>query len=132
MQQRKIRILLTRSLLEGHDMGIRMIANKCRDSGFEVIYTRFSDIKEIVKSAGEEAVDIIGLTSSSVNYFYLASELLTLLKDNNMEIPVIFGGVIPTQDVPRLIEIGVKKIFGPGSTPDEAVKFVSDLLSRTS
>ena len=125
MKQEKVRVLFTRNLLEGHDMGLRTVVNKCRESGIEVIYyPRFKGVHEVVKVAEEEDVDMIGLSSSSGAHLYLADALITALREKGMDIPVIMGGVISDKDIPRLKALGVKSIFGPGSNPEDAVTFI--------
>ena len=134
MEARKdrVRVLFTRHLMEGHEFGMRMVAMKCRDYGMEVIYlARFYRVEEVVRAAQEEDVDAIGLTSSSGAHYFLAEELLRLLKEKGMNIPVIMGGVIPSEDVPRLLGMGIKGVFGPGSTPDEAAKYILELTSKS-
>jgi len=132
VQRDKIRVLFTRSLLEGHDMGLRSVANRCRESGIEVVYyPRFKDIDEVVKVAEEEDVDIIGISSSSGAHIYLADGLVSCLREKKMDISVIMGGVISDKDLPRLKELGVKGIFGPGSNPGEVVGFIYELMGRT-
>jgi methylmalonyl-CoA mutase C-terminal domain/subunit len=116
--------------MEGHDLGLRMIAMKCRDCGMEVVYlSRFSELKEVVGAAQQEDVDVIGLTSSSGAHIFLGKELLQLLENEGMDIPVIIGGVVPDDDVTKLNEMGIKGVFGPGSTPDEAAKFILEVTS---
>ena len=127
-EKERVRVLFTRHLMEGHEFGMRLVAMKCRELGMEVIYlARFYKLEEVVKAAQEEDVNSIGLTSSSGAHFFLAHELLRLLKENEMNVPVIMGGVIPSEDVPRLLEMGIQVVFGPGSTPDEAAKYFQGL-----
>ncbi|MFA4916742.1 MAG: cobalamin-dependent protein [Syntrophales bacterium] len=127
--KKKIRVLFTRNLFEGHDVGLRTVVNQCRDSGMEVVYyPRFNEFTEVIKVAEQEDVDLIGISSSSAGHFYIAKQLLALLKENNMDIPLIFGGVFPDSDVPKLKEMGVKGVFGPGSSPLEVANFIHELL----
>ncbi len=121
------KVLLARFALDGHDRGIITIINACREKGMEVIYIHFSDPKEIVKSAMEEDVDVIGITSSMGQHLYIAAKLAKALAEDKVDIPVIIGGVIPTIDVPKLEDWGIKKVFGPGTSPEEAVNFISQL-----
>ena len=125
VKKEKVRVLLTRHLMEGHDIGLRTVVNGCRESGIEVIYyPRFEDFSEIVKVAEEEDVALVGITSSSGAHIYLAEGVISSLKERGMDIPTIMGGVIPDKDVPRLKEIGIKYVFGPGSAPDEVASFI--------
>ncbi|MBI4621405.1 MAG: cobalamin B12-binding domain-containing protein [Desulfobacterales bacterium] len=130
-KKEKIRVLFTRNLFEGHDIGLRGIVHKCRESGIEVVYyPRFKDFNEVVKVAEEEDVDIVGISSSSGAHVYLAEGLISSLRERGMDIPLIMGGVISDKDILRLKEFGVKGIFGPGSTPDEVVSFIFTLLDK--
>lgn len=124
-RKEKKKVLMARFSLDGHDRGLLSIMNSFKDAGIEVVYVYFSDSKELAKVAEEEDADVIGVTSSMGQHFYVASTLLNALKERRINAPVIMGGVIPTRDVPQLIDIGIKKVFGPGSTPREAVDFVS-------
>jgi methylmalonyl-CoA mutase C-terminal domain/subunit len=128
VNKEKIRVLFTRNLLEGHDIGLRTVVNRCRESGIEVIYyPRFKDFSEVSKVAQEEDVDIVGISSSSGAHIHLVQGLISSLKEKGMNIPIIIGGVIPNKDIPRLNEMGIKGIFGPGSTPDEVASFISKI-----
>ena len=122
-----IRALFARSALDGHDRGVINVISRCRDEGMEVIYIYFYDSKQVVIAAAQENVDVIGITSSIGQHLYVISELKKDLEEEKVDIPVIIGGVIPTVDVPRLLEMGVKRVFGPGSTPIEVVDFLSKL-----
>ena len=130
MIDKRKRVLLARFGLDGHDRGVISVVNKFRNRGIEVIYVHFTDVKEIVKSAQEEDVELIGISSSLGQHFYVASRLKKALEDAGLDIPVIRGGVIPTDDVPRLTEMGRKKVFGPGSSPNEAAQFVLKLGAK--
>lgn len=121
----KIRVLLTKPSLDDHDRGIRQVAAGLRDRGFEVIFTRFKYAEEIVRTALEEDVDIIGISFLSGAHMYICSELMRLLKEANCgDIRVILGGIIPDDDIPRLQKIGINKVFGPGT-------FVGDIVEYT-
>lgn len=124
----KVKILLARHVFEGHDLGIRMVAFECRNQGMEVIFIRFTDVEEIVKSAQEEDVSVVGLTTSSGAHFFLVGELITALKKSQVELPVIIGGVIPKGDEQKLLEMGVKKVFGSGSTPRQTAEYILNEL----
>ncbi|MFC1858110.1 cobalamin B12-binding domain-containing protein [Thermodesulfobacteriota bacterium] len=124
---KKIRVLFCRYTVDGHDRGLLTTMSRCKDAGMEVIYIHFFDVKEIARAAVQEDVDVIGITTSMGQHFFILEELLALLKKDDCNIPVIMGGVIPTVDVPRLKETGAKGVFGPGSSPDDAVKLISEL-----
>ena len=123
----KIKILLARFTLDGHDRGIITIINACREAGMEVIYIHFNDVKQVLKSAIEEDVDVIGITSSMGQHLYVAPRFMAALREEDVKIPVLFGGVIPTVDIPKLTDLGIKGAFGPGSSPGEAVEFITKL-----
>lgn len=131
MSKDRPRILVARFALDGHDRGILTIMNALRDAGMEVIYIRFTNPNEIVKSAIEEDVDMIAITSSLGQHLLVSSRLLKELEKSETHIPVIIGGVIPGTDVPKLLDLGVKNVFGPGSTPREAVSFIYQTVRQS-
>lgn len=121
----KIRVLLTKPNLDDHDRGIRQVAAGLRDRGLEVIFTRFRFPKEIVRTALEEDVNIIGISFLSGAHIYISAELIRLLKEANCgDIPVILGGIIPDDDIPQLEKMGISKIFGPGSFVQDIVEYI--------
>ena len=130
MKRSRPKILLARFNLDGHDRGIISIINAMRNAGMEIVYIHFSNPKEIVKSAIEEDVDLIGITSSLGQHLLFSSMLMEELSNNKVTIPVIMGGVISSIDIPKLSSMGVKRIFGPGSTPQEAVSFISQITGQ--
>jgi methylmalonyl-CoA mutase C-terminal domain/subunit len=99
-----------------------------RNAGMEVVYILFSDPKEIVKVAIEEAVDVIGVTSSQGEHLVVCSRLIDEMNKKKTDVPVIIGGVIPSVDVQKLLDMGIKRVFGPGSKPSDAVSFVSQIM----
>jgi methylmalonyl-CoA mutase C-terminal domain/subunit len=127
MSQKKARVLVGRFTLDGHDRGVLTVIHALRNAGMEVIYTHFSNPKEIARSAVQEDVDVIGITSSMGEHSMICSLLLEELGKEKANIPVIVGGVIPSSDVPVLLDLGVKRVFGPGASPGEAVAFASQL-----
>jgi methylmalonyl-CoA mutase C-terminal domain/subunit len=127
---KKIRILFGRYTLDGHDRGLHTVMRKCRDDGMEVIYVHFTAAEQIAQTAIQEAVDVIGITASMGQHFLIAQELFGQLREKNYDIPVIMGGVIPTVDVPRLLEMGIKSVFGPASAPAEASEFIAKLCQE--
>jgi methylmalonyl-CoA mutase C-terminal domain/subunit len=122
MSQKKIKILVGKPGLDGHDRGAKIIALALRDAGMEVIYTGLHQtIEQIVRTAVQEAVDIIGLSIMSGAHIPISKTLLELMKDQGIEdIPVIVGGVIPKQDIPKLKALGIKGVF-PGGTPFDEI-----------
>jgi len=125
---RRIRILVAKPGLDGHDRGARVIARAYRDAGFEVVYTGLHQTPEqIVAAALQEDVDLIGLSALSGAHLYLFKRVLELLKANNADdIMVVGGGIIPEEDVPKLKKLGIKEIFLPGTSLDTVVNWVKD------
>lgn len=126
MSQRKIRVLIAKPGLDGHDRGAKVVARALRDSGMEVIYTGLRQTPEqIVAAAVQEDVDAIGLSILSGAHNVLFPEIMRLLREEGAESIVVFaGGIIPEQDIERLKEIGIKEIFPPGSPTSEAVEAI--------
>jgi len=123
---RKLRILVAKPGLDGHDRGARVIARAFRDAGFEVIYTGCHQTPEqIVNTAIQEDVDLIGLSILSGAHTYSFPRILELLRESNAEdISVIGGGIFPLEDIPKLKEIGIKEIFEPGAKLNEIIDWV--------
>jgi len=122
---RKIRILLAKVGLDGHDRGLKVIARAYRDAGFEVIYAGLHQTAEqIVSTAIQEDADIIGLSCLSGAHMYLFSEVLRLLKEKSADnVIVIGGGIIPGEDIPKLKEAGIREIFLPGTHLSEIISW---------
>jgi methylmalonyl-CoA mutase C-terminal domain/subunit len=125
---RKIRILVAKPGLDGHDRGARIIARAFRDAGFEVIYTGLHQTPEqIVSAAIQEDVDLIGLSSLAAAHLHLFQKVIHLLEAQGAgDIMVVGGGIIPEQDIGRLRAMGVKEIFLPGSSLETIVDWVRD------
>ncbi len=125
---RRIRILVAKPGLDGHDRGARVIARAFRDAGFEVVYTGLHQTPEqIVAAAVQEDVDLIGLSVLSGAHMTLFRRVLELLKANKADdIMVIGGGIIPEEDVPELKGLGMKEVFLPGTSLDIIVNWVKD------
>jgi len=123
---RKIRILIAKPGLDGHDRGAKVIARGFRDAGFEVIYTGLHQTPEQIAAAAiQEDVDGIGLSSLAGAHEYLFLKVIELLKEKGGEDIVVFGGgIIPEEDLPALKRCGVKAIFTPGTPIEEAVRWV--------
>jgi methylmalonyl-CoA mutase, C-terminal domain len=126
MTDRKIRVLIAKPGLDGHDRGAKVIARALRDSGMEVIYTGLRQTPEqIVAAAVQEDVDAIGLSILSGAHNVLFPEIMRLLKEENAEAIVVFaGGIIPEQDVPKLKALGIREIFLPGTPTSAAVNAI--------
>ncbi len=124
--ERKIRILVAKPGLDGHDRGAKVIARGFRDAGFEVIYTGLHQTPEqIVAAAIQEDVDAIGLSSLAGAHDYLFPRVVELLKEKGAEDILVFGGgIVPEEDLPALTQSGVKAIFTPGTSIEEAVNWV--------
>ena len=126
MSDRKIRVLVAKPGLDGHDRGAKVVARALRDAGMEVIYTGLRQTPEMIAEAAlQEDVDAIGLSILSGAHMALVPRLMELLKGNRQEhVHVFVGGIIPDEDVPRLIEMGVVGVYGPGTITD---KIISDI-----
>ena len=124
---RKLRILIAKPGLDGHDRGAKVIARALRDAGMEVIYTGLRQTPEqIVSAALQEDADVIGLSILSGAHNHIAPRLMELLKQNGLEdVLVVIGGIIPDVDIPRLHEIGVKGIFLPGTPMQDIIDFIN-------
>jgi len=128
MPERKIRILIAKPGLDGHDRGAKVMAHALRDAGMEVIYSGLHQtVPSIVKMAIEEGVDVIGLSIMSGAHIPIARKLMELIGKEGLDnVLVVVGGVIPTKDIPTLQEIGVKGVF-PGGTPfEESITFIRE------
>ncbi len=125
-KERKIKILLAKPGLDGHDRGAKVVARALRDAGFEVIYTGLhQSLDQIVHAAIEEDVDAIGLSILSGAHMYIFPTLVEMLKEQGLEDIVVFGGgIIPTDDIPELEKTGVRQIFLPGTPLEEIIEWV--------
>jgi methylmalonyl-CoA mutase C-terminal domain/subunit len=130
MSERIIRVLIAKPGLDGHDRGAKVVARALRDAGMEVIYTGLRQTPEmVVEAALQEDVDIIGLSILSGAHMALTPRVLEQLRENDMaEIPVFIGGIIPTDDVPVLKEMGVAQIFGPGTSTEVIVATIRETV----
>jgi len=122
---RPVRVLLTKPTLDCHDRGVRLLARRFRDAGFEVVFTNFLVAADIVAVALQEDVDVIGVSSSSGGHMPVFEELFRGLHEHGMEdVAVVAGGTIPPADARTLAEWGVRAVFGPGSSVDDALETV--------
>ncbi len=126
--ERKIRVLVAKPGLDGHDRGAKVIARALRDAGMEVIYTGLRQTPEMIVSASlQEDVDVIGLSILSGAHNAIVPRVMDLIKQNKMDdVLVLVGGIIPDQDVPGLKQAGVAGIFQPGTPMDDIVKFIRE------
>lgn len=131
--KQKIRVLLAKPGLDGHDRGVKVVARAIRDAGMEVIYTGLHKSPEqIIEAALQEDVDVIGLSSLSGSHMALFSRIMDLLKENEMsdDTMVIAGGIIPDDDVSKLKKIGIQGIFGPGTDTEIITNFIREKVNR--
>jgi methylmalonyl-CoA mutase C-terminal domain/subunit len=123
---RKIRVVVAKPGLDGHDRGAKIIARALRDAGMEVIYTGLHQTPEqIVETALQEDADAVGISILSGAHMTLVPRIVELLRDQQAEdVLVVVGGTIPAQDVPELKELGVAEVFGPGASTQDIVEFI--------
>ncbi len=128
MKGKKIRVLIAKPGLDGHDRGAKIVSRALRDAGMEVIYTGLRQTPEqIVETAIQEDVDVIGLSILSGAHTHLFPKIMELLKENNIEdIVVMGGGVIPEEDIPELKKVGISEIFIPGTNTRDIIKFIKE------
>ncbi len=132
MSRKKIRVLIAKPGLDGHDRGAKVICRALRDAGMEVIYTGLRRTpEEIVNSAIQEDVDLIGLSILSGAHPILFPKITKLLRDKGAEdIPVIAGGIIPEKDLPRMKKAGIREIFLPGTSTQDIIKWIEDHIGQ--
>ena len=133
MSERKIRVVVAKPGLDGHDRGAKIVARALRDAGFEVIYTGLHQTPEqIVATAVQEDADAVGLSVLSGAHNYLFARVIELLKEKGADdIAVFGGGIIPAEDITALKAMGVKEIFTPGTSTQDIVRFVRDHIRAT-
>src|SRR5262245_50908572 len=124
---RKLRVIIAKPGLDGHDRGAKVIARALRDAGMEVIYTGLRQTPEQIAAAAlQEDADVVGLSILSGAHNHIAPQLMDLLKQKGLDdVLVVIGGIIPDVDVPKLREIGVKGIFLPGTPMQEIIDFIN-------
>lgn len=132
MTETKIRVLVAKPGLDGHDRGAKVIARALRDAGMEVIYTGLRQTPEmIVEAAVQEDVDVIGMSILSGAHMTLFPRVMKLLEENGLDdILVVAGGIIPDDDVPALKDIGIAGIFGPGTSIEQVTRFIKENVRR--
>ena len=131
MSRKKIRVLVAKPGLDGHDRGAKVVARALRDAGMEVIYTGIRQTPEmIVQTALQEDVDVVGLSCLSGAHLELFSEVMEGLEQKDMaNVLVVAGGIIPEDDIPALEKIGVRAIFGPGTHTSDIVDAIKKILA---
>jgi methylmalonyl-CoA mutase, C-terminal domain len=124
---RKLRVVIAKPGLDGHDRGAKVIARALRDAGMEVIYTGLRQTPEQIATAAlQEDADVIGLSILSGAHNHIAPRLMDLLKEKGLEdVLVVIGGIIPDVDVPRLKGLGIKGVFVPGTPMQEIIDFIN-------
>lgn len=132
MDERKIRVLIAKPGLDGHDRGAKVIARGLRDAGMEVIYTGLRQTPEmVVEAALQEDVDVIGLSILSGAHTALVPRIVALLRENEMDdVPLFLGGIVPNDDVTTMKAQGVAEVFGPGTAMDKIVASIHEAVDR--
>ena len=130
--ERKIRVLVAKPGLDGHDRGAKVIARALRDAGMEVIYTGLRQTPEQIVQAGiQEDVDVIAMSILSGAHNHLFPRVIELLKEKNIDdVLVIGGGVIPDDDIPALKKAGIAAVFTPGTPTSDTIEFIKNNLKR--
>lgn len=130
--ERKIRVLIAKPGLDGHDRGAKVIARALRDAGMEVIYTGLRQTSAmIVNAAIQEDVDAIGLSILSGAHMHYFSEVLAGLKERQAEDVMVFGGgIVPEQDLPKLRDMGVAAVFTPGTSTQDVVHYLEEAVPK--
>ncbi len=114
--ERRIRVLIAKPGLDGHDRGAKVVARALRDAGMEIIYTGLRQtVDQIVRTAVQEDVDVIGLSILSGAHMQICEKLLKRMREEGLDVPVFVGGIIPQDDAERLKEMGIADVFGPGT-----------------
>lgn len=133
-KERKIRVLIAKPGLDSHDRGAKVVARALRDAGMEVIYTGLRQTpQQIVETALQEDVDVIGLSILSGAHKTLFPRIMRLLREQDLtDVMVFAGGIIPEEDVVKMKKLGIKEIFGPGTTTETIIRYVLDNLPRRS
>ncbi|MCU0484800.1 MAG: cobalamin B12-binding domain-containing protein [Anaerolineales bacterium] len=135
MTERKIRVIVAKPGLDGHDRGAKVVARALRDAGMDVIYTGLRQTPEMIAEAAlQEDVDVVGLSILSGAHMALAPRVLDLLKANGqVNVKVFIGGIIPDEDVPKLKALGVAGVYGPGTLTETIIADVrAAVLGTTS
>jgi methylmalonyl-CoA mutase C-terminal domain/subunit len=131
MTEKKIRVLVAKPGLDGHDRGAKVVARLLRDAGMEVIYTGIRQTPEMIAEAAlQEDVDVVGMSILSGAHMALVPRVLELLQENDMDdVVIVIGGIIPDEDIPTLNELGIHGVFGPGTPGGDIVDFIRENVS---
>jgi len=132
MSTEKIRVIVAKPGLDGHDRGAKVVARALRDAGMEVIYTGLRQTPEMIAEAAlQEDVDAVGLSVLSGAHMALVPRVMELLAENGQEdVGIFLGGIIPDEDVPKLVEMGVAGVYGPGTTTTKIVKEIQNFARQ--
>ncbi|HUQ41106.1 MAG TPA: cobalamin B12-binding domain-containing protein [Candidatus Limnocylindrales bacterium] len=130
--KRPIRVVVAKAGLDGHDRGAKVVARALRDAGMEVIYTGVHQTPEqVVETALQEDVDAIGISLLSGAHNYIFPRVSELMKEKGMDDVLLFGGgIIPEADVTELAKVGVERVFPPGATLEEIVRYLTDAVAK--
>jgi len=132
MQKRKIRVLIAKAGLDGHDRGAKIVARTLKDAGMEVIYTGLrQSVAQVVSAAVQEDVDVVGLSFLAGDHLFLLPKILQGLKEQGKEdLIVLVGGIILRRHVSQLKALGVNRVFLPGTSPEEIVRHIEESVSK--
>lgn len=127
MSERKIRVLVAKPGLDGHDRGAKVVARSLRDAGFEVIYTGIRQTPQMIAEAAlQEDVDVVGLSILSGAHLTLCPKVVELLREQGQQnVLVLVGGIVPDEDIEKLKAAGVEAVFGPGASTQQIVDFIN-------
>ena len=130
MDEKKIRVLVAKPGLDGHDRGAKVVARALRDAGMEVVYTGLRQTPEMIAEAAlQEDVDVVGLSILSGAHMALAPRIMELLKANGQTaVKVFIGGIVPDEDIPRLKELGISGVYGPGASTETIVRDIREAI----
>ena len=130
--EKRVRVLIAKPGLDGHDRGAKIVARALRDAGMEVIYTGLRQTPEqIVETALQEDVDVIALSILSGAHLSLLPRIMDLVKQKELDNTLVFaGGIIPKEDIPSLKKMGISKVFGPGTRTQTLVKFILENVQK--
>jgi methylmalonyl-CoA mutase C-terminal domain/subunit len=133
-KERKIRVLIAKPGLDSHDRGAKVVARALRDAGMEVIYTGLRQTPEqIAETALQEDVDVVGLSILSGAHKTLFPRIMNLLREQDLtDVMVFAGGIIPEEDVAEMKKLGIREIFGPGTTTETIIRYVKENLPKRS
>ena len=131
MSERKIRVLVAKPGLDGHDRGAKVVARALRDAGMEVIYTGLRQTPEMIAEAAlQEDVDVVGLSVLSGAHLTLVPKIVDRLKENGLDdVLIVVGGIIPAEDIEPPRQLGVRGVFGPGTSTEDIIAFIREQVN---